>query len=600
MATLTSRRRDDFATTLDTLSQCIDRNCFTIRHVSLTSDFLLGFHEFLKQFEFNEHNNRQNNNNMLLYDTWDNLDYYNSIEATIAINKEKNLDLISSPRDNPVNMKIDKVNTLEFWNCAIEDDTLTKEILADIIMVFPEMIDSKLESLRFSFNFLDDDTLDILSTALSFLYDLYELRITNNDLTYLSFQILTNIFNNNQFCQFKKTIKILDLSGNDGLIRDHENGLNAFKIFVNELLMNSNISYLRLAQYQSLIKDVHITILAKWVLDNDKLNTLDLSENKFDISEIKALCDVILNNDKCLLQNMILRDCIFGADGGDYFGCNLYDNYNLFELDVSGMDLEGFISFARSDNEICVNCLKLSNLCCRSQPNWYKLKMDDISDALIKIITKKCLYINKLYLNRGDLNNDEVMDLCAFLCNHSWIRYLNLCNNFITNECIKSLSFFVKQSRKEAITSTIKYCNNIVDAVQVLLFEQDEETEITVNTKQIIIAYLAKYNRRTLNATNITDIISNYLDNFNFANKFTYDLGMIILEYLHILPSKGVKSILLSGNSLNPIYGACFRNTDLISDDMFHKMSQNRKFIIPNATTINSSLGKRSFVRTMY
>eukprot|EP01084_Bolivina_argentea_P095676 171976_1 len=262
--------REDFSTTLDNLYECIDRGCFTVRHVALTTDFLLGFHEFLEdqimalQFE-NLQSPQTNIQTTIYYDTWDDLDYYNSIEATIAINKQHNRDILQSEMYKTTNSckrikgNIHEINALEFWNCAITDDTTTKQILSDIIMVFPEITKHKFEKLKLSFNFLDDETLTLLTDALIYLYDLKELKITNNDLTYLSFPILNNIFNH-KYCQFKQTIKVLDLSGNNGLTRFHKNGFNAFKIFVDELLIHSNITHLRLAQLS--IKSVHIEYLS--------------------------------------------------------------------------------------------------------------------------------------------------------------------------------------------------------------------------------------------------------------------------------------------------------------------------------------------------
>ena len=105
---------------------------------------------------------------------------------------------------------------------------------------------------------------------------------------------------------------------------------------------------------------------------------------------------------------------------------------------------------------------------------------------MIRIVTKKCKYIDQLYLNGGDLNNDEVMDLCAFLCNHPYIRYLNLSNNFITNECIKSLMFCVNSTKNEAKTQSILYMNSIINSVELLLFDK------VLDMKLIIIGYLSE------------------------------------------------------------------------------------------------------------
>eukprot|EP01083_Nonionella_stella_P014851 41587_1 len=622
-------RREDFATTLDTLYHCVHRQCFTIRHVALTSDFLLGFHAFLEEQLQLDTNTCVPQSN----DTWDDLDYYNSIETTIAINKQRNRQQSNHtqcPTEHTHN--IQEVNALEFWNCAIEDDVSTKEILADIIMIFPEITTHTFETLHLSFNFLDDETLQILSNALIYLYDLKELRITNNDLTYLSFATLNNIWNH-KYSTLRHTIHTLDLSGNDALIRDHQYGFDAFKTFVDELLIHSRITFLRLAQMS--LKSKHIEYLAKWIIDHHDICTLsrlDLSENAFNLPMIRSLCDVLINNSICRLDTLVLKHCTFDYNAADYFGSHLHANYSLYELDLSGIDLEGFVSFANSEHVMNIGCLRLSDLQCRSQPNWYKLKMDDISDALIKIVTNKCLFIHELHLNRGDLNNDEIMDLCAFICDHPWLRTLVLSNNFITNECIKSLSFCVRQTKKEALKQTQTYCNNIVDGTELLLFgepcgadECDTDAQNNINVRALIEGYLTQFcNASQMIPSKVRQLCVQYfypklvmndahVDGekmaqdlwLNFKYKqFPYDLAMMIIEFMFCKPMNGLKSVLLSGNSLHPTFSACFRNTDLLSKDMLHKISLTKSRYKMDINESHSGLltfgHLEKFVKTMY
>ena len=64
-----------------------------------------------------------------------------------------------------------------------------------------------------------------------------------------------------------------------------------------------------------------------------------------------------------------MKNCQFKINAA-YFGCNLYKNYCLYRLDLSGIDLDRFISFANSDNNLNISSLILSDLQCRLQPNW--------------------------------------------------------------------------------------------------------------------------------------------------------------------------------------------------------------------------------------
>ena len=64
-----------------------------------------------------------------------------------------------------------------------------------------------------------------------------------------------------------------------------------------------------------------------------------------------------------------MKNCQFKINAADYFGCNLYENYCLYRLDLSNMYLDRFISFANSDNNLNISSLILSDLQCRSQRN---------------------------------------------------------------------------------------------------------------------------------------------------------------------------------------------------------------------------------------
>merc|ERR1712113_876176 len=123
------------------------------------------------------------------------------------------------------------------------------------------------------------------------------------------------------------------------------------------------------------------------------------------------------------------------------------------------------------------------------------------------------------------------MDLVAFLANHPWIRSLVLSNNFISDESVKSLSFCVAQTKREAAKQTQQYCQEIVDAVTLLLVCEGA------------------------------------------TEPFPHELADIVLEYVHKNPVDGLQSVILFGNSLNPTFSACFRNTQLLSEDMLRRIS---------------------------
>ena len=74
---------------------------------------------------------------------------------------------------------------------------------------------------------------------------------------------------------------------------------------------------------------------------------------------------------------------------------------------------------------------------------------------------------------------------------------------------------------------------------------------------------------------------------------------MVILEHVFQEPASGLRSILLSGNSVHPTFSACFRNTDLLSTEIVSKISLRKKINqYDDALITTARLDK--FVRRMY
>lgn len=632
-------RRREISTTLQTIPDSINRQCLTLRHVALTSDFLMGFSEYLDSailsLEAENVKTTLKKESITGLDAWDaidrfdDLDYYGSIEHRIYENKERNrlIDKLTSGETTSPNNKtsidhsksgnIHCVNALEFWSAPIDDYESTRQILADVLLIFPEATNQPFEKLKFAFNFLDDDALELLSDALIYLYDLKELVLTHNELTYLSFNTLSSIWNHTH-CRFQCTLIHLDLSGNEYLIRSHDSGMSAFKIFVDDILMKSHLETLRLAQLS--LSTVHIEELARWIVDDParcSLRKLDLSDSTYDLMMIQSLCDRIVNVAICELETLVLRNCTFTPEAATYFGSHLGGNECLYELDVSGMDLQGFCHFCHSEGVIKCSVLRLSDLQCRSQPNWYTLKQGDISDALIKVASTKFVFVQSLYLDRGDLNNDEIEDLAAFMVNHNWIRRFVLNNNFITNDAVKSLSFCVKQTKLEAVKQCDLIMDAMVETIECALGNGIRKR--SVNLYMLIRCYLSIDRAATMDNTemlredmilNVVSVCARYLYpkrigeedvmedlSVHFSHQqFPYDLALLSLRFAYDRPTNGLSNVYLSGNSLHPTFSACFRNTSLLTVDTLRKISMRKK----DKFDLVPSRSLEKFVTSMY
>ena len=96
-------RREDLSTTLNNLHKCFIRNCFTIRHVALTSDFLLGLHQFLFEAIDSE---------PAITHKEEDDEQYDERKPTAATQIKRN---------DKIKSHIYTMNASELWKCTIED-----------------------------------------------------------------------------------------------------------------------------------------------------------------------------------------------------------------------------------------------------------------------------------------------------------------------------------------------------------------------------------------------------------------------------------------------------------------------------------------------
>eukprot|EP01084_Bolivina_argentea_P284819 488230_1 len=503
----------------------IKRHTLILKDNTLTADFVLSIYELLDEQQHSTlHQKSINSHQNQSYDTF----------HALSLDDD---DYKQKQETHNTNTALNDINGLDFWNCYFDNDLSTSSLLSDVIMVFSDI--TSIQKLYFSNNLLTDNHLQTLTNGLIYLYDLKELRIISNEITYLSLNYLCDLFSNKD-CKLKQTLQILDLSDNHQLIETNENAIQSFELFV-YMLSETNIEILKLSNSPHLCSN-HVYILSQWILNDTlcQLRHLDLSQNICSLLFIQSLCNII-NRNNCYIESLVLNNCQFSKDSAKYLGMNLYLNNKLQCLCLNGMHLNPFIAFANSENEIRVSKLYLNNLLTRTQNGWHELSYGSISDAIVNIISEKCLYLQELYMNRGDLHNDEVSDLAAFLAQYAWIRKISLCYNALNHGCLKTLSHAVRASKKEAVKQTKIYCQVIVECIERYL-----SNEIGVKNK---------------------------LD----MNRFTSDISYYVVEYLFKDPMDGIRCILLQGNvSINVQFTANFRNCDLLDAKILSKLAKTR------------------------
>eukprot|EP00490_Sorites_sp_Unknown_P019868 CAMPEP_0114663362 /NCGR_PEP_ID=MMETSP0191-20121206/26756_1 /TAXON_ID=126664 /ORGANISM="Sorites sp." /LENGTH=199 /DNA_ID=CAMNT_0001902477 /DNA_START=18 /DNA_END=614 /DNA_ORIENTATION=- len=182
---------DKSFTTVNSLQQHIKNNCLTIRHIDLTSEFLLKLHEYLEDKSTIKNDTKYNDNTSIndigleSFDDWNDLELRTSIPTkycpynisnNIETPKQSSVSLDTSDVAKFEQSDIWTIQSLEFWNCSIEYDDydyeyITSEILSDVIMVISEITKLKFISLKFAFNFMDDTSFNNVSKSFVYLYD---------------------------------------------------------------------------------------------------------------------------------------------------------------------------------------------------------------------------------------------------------------------------------------------------------------------------------------------------------------------------------------------------------------------------------------------